>query len=143
MFFSYAKAYRLTKNEFFWQMVRSLARGMGLGEIGDKPNSTIIPTSSPTGDTFALCGLLELYQVTDQKDYLILAANLGNKLAQASFIDGFFTMSGGNGLTKIDSSLPVALLHLAAAIDGKNIDLPTLYPNSTSFDPKVIIARRS
>ncbi|MFQ6042008.1 MAG: hypothetical protein ACE5PV_14210 [Candidatus Poribacteria bacterium] len=142
MLFAYAKAYRLTKNAFFWQMVRSLAIGMGLGEIGDEPDSTISQTSSPPNDTFALCGLLELYKATDQRDYLALAANLGKGLAQASFVDGFFTMSGGNGWTKIDSSLPVALLHLAATIEQKDIDLPTLYPNSTSFDPKVIIARR-
>ena len=115
---------------------------MGLGEIGGEPGSTISPTSSPPNDTFALCGLLELYQATDQKDYLVLAANLVNGLVQTSFVDGFFTMNGGIGWTKIDSSLPVALLLMAAAIEKKDIDLPMLYPNSTSFDPKVIIARR-
>ncbi len=137
MFFVYAKVYRLTKNKFFWQMVRSLAP-----EFVDETETS--QTSSPPSDTFALFGLLELYKATDQRKYLALAANLGNRLMEASFIDGLFTMGSetANGWTKIDSSLPLALLHLAATIEGKNIDLPRFYPNSTAFDPKVVIARR-
>ncbi len=154
MFFTYAKAYRLTGDRFFWQMVRSLAQGMGWGELGDEndsqPSDSQIDatisrmSSSNQNGIFALFGLLELYKATDQKEYLGLAANLGNKLVEASFIDGFFMTSEvtAKGWSKINSYLPLALLHLTAAIEGKNIALPAFYPNSTAFDPKVIIARR-
>lgn len=145
MFFAYAKAYRLTKNKFFWQMVCSLAQGMGWGELGDEIDVTKLNSNKGSkNDPLALLGLLELYKATDQKEYLALAANIGNRLMEASFIDGFFITSEvtTNGWTKINSSLPLALLHLAAAIEGKNVELPTFYPGSTAFDPKVIIARR-
>jgi len=148
MFLAYAKAYRLTKNKFLWQMVCNLAQGMGWGEINDASNlqvdfSTIANLNQ--NDIFALFGLLEIYKAADQKEYLVLAANLGNRLLKVSFNDGFFTMGREmtNGYANIDNSLPLALLHLAAAIEEKNIDLPVFYPNVTTFDPKVIIARRS
>ena len=154
MFLTYAKAYRLTGDGFLWQMVRSLAMGMGFGELldgtgsqtGDMQLDTAVTRTAPPSqdDALALLGLLELHRATGQSKYLALATGIGNRLAEASFLDGFFTTAEvtANGFTKINSSLPLALLHLAAAIDGRDVDLPTCYPGNTAFDPKVIIARR-
>lgn len=154
MFLTYAKAYRLTKNEFFYKILRSLAMGMGWGELPNetnprKSNSEVDLSTISRSDTFTLFGLLELYYATDQREYLIMAIDLGNRLIESYFADGFFTTGkeATDNLTRIDSHLPVALLHLAAAIQDKSIDLPKgkgiplFYPNSTSFNPKVIIAR--
>ena len=79
-----------------------------------------------------------------QRDYLNLAISHGNQLLQTYFTDGFFTIGGksSSDYASIDSSLPLALLHVAAAAGDEAVDLPVFYPNSTSFDPKVIIARR-
>jgi len=154
MFFSYAKAYRLSKDRFLWRITRSLVEGLGLGELGEEPDSQLSESQikaainriefSNQNDALVLFGLLELYKATDQKGYLVLGANLGNKMVETSFNDGFFTMGEvtTDGLTQINSYLPLALLHLVAAIEGKDIALPTFYPGSTAFDPKVIIARR-
>ena len=154
MFFAYAKAYRLTGDRFLYQITRGLAAGLGLGELGDEPDAQLSDSQMGTAikqisasnqnDTLSLFGLLELYRATDRREYLVLAAHLGNRLVETFFNDGFFTTGEvtTNGLSKINSYLPLALLHLAAAIEGKDIDLPTFYPGSTAFDPKVVIARR-
>lgn len=162
MFFTYAKAYRLTSNKFFWQMIRSLAQGIGLGEVfdavgeqsenlemGSSKSSRISLTKTDSAKVAknpvcTLFGLLELYRATEQDEYLSLAVNLGNQVVQERFVDGFFTAKreARNSYTNIDNSLPLALLHLQAIIEEKHVNLPTFYPNSTSFNPKVIIARR-
>ena len=149
MFLAYAKAYRVTKNRFFWQMARSLAQGIGLKRIFDATDeqSAVLESSrlflrhtecSAVGQNgvCALLGILELYKATEQKEYLALAADFGDQLLQK------FSTVLTTGYTSIDNSLPLALLHTAAAIQGKSVHLPTFYPNSTSFDPKVVIARR-
>ena len=152
MFLSYAKAYRLTKDEAFMQMVRNLASGMGWGEHLDEQATVarMIPATAEgraLPNQHAICalfGLLELYAATDQRSYLTLATALGTRLVETYFIDGFFTTGAEdrNGYTHIDSALPLALIHLVAATDAPECNPPTFYPNSTDFDPKVIIARR-
>jgi len=162
MFLAYALAYRVTRSELFRQMVCSLAVGMGWRRAldagtprGDSPIdfSKVDLISSPSqdnranpnlNDACALFGLLELYKATGQSAYLGSATHLGKRLAKTCLVDGFFATDaeGTDGPTKIDNTLPLALLHLSAAVEGKDIDLPAFYPNSTSFDPKVIVARR-
>jgi pectate lyase len=155
MFLAYAKAYRLTQNPFFEQMLRRLGHGMGWGELFDDTlDPSTVTRVSPSqqdsranhnqNDICALFGLLELYKATNQKGFLRLATHAANGLIDSYVIDGFFTTGGESktGFTNINSALPLALLHLTAAIENLDIDLPTFYPNSTDFDPKVIIARR-
>ncbi|MFC1714026.1 hypothetical protein ACFL6S_10165 [Candidatus Poribacteria bacterium] len=154
-FLVYAKAHRITGSTFFWRMARSLAQGIGWGAIFDATDDQSPELKTDLAESYqiplphhdhvpALMGLIELYKTTDQREYLTLAINLGEKLIQEYFVDSFFTTgrSASKGYTNIDSSLPVALLHLVAVVEGKSVDLPTFYPNSTSFDPKVVISRR-
>jgi len=155
MFLVHAKAYRITGEKFFWKMARNLAQGLGWEEIFDATDeqSAELQTAITEGyqtpiahqdNISSLLGLMELYRATDQKDYLSLAISHGNQLVQTYFTDGFFTTGGksSSSYASIDSPLPLALLQLAAAAGHEAVDLPTFYPNSTSFDPKVIIARR-
>jgi len=143
-------------------MTHNLAVGMGWGRTSDAGTprgdlqidfSKVDLISSPSQDNRAnpnmndacgLLGLLELYKATGQSAYLASATRLGERLAKTYLVDGFFAVDaeGIDGPTKIDNALPLALLHLSAAVEGKDIDLPACYPNSTSFDPKVVIARR-
>jgi pectate lyase len=159
MFLVYAKAYRITGESFFWNMARSLAQGLGWQEAFDATdeNSANVRRDLPKGHTIqlpqrgynqdhacGLLGLLELHRATDQREYLTLAIDLGKQIAQRYFVDGFFTTGAeeNRGYTSIDNSLPLALLHLAAVVADKQVKLPVFYPNTTSFDPKVIISRR-
>ena len=158
MFLVYAKAYRITRDSYFWKIARSLAQGLGWREIFDATdeNSPGLHSALPenckiqlpgTGrarlgqnHACALLGLLELHKATDQKEYLSLAMDLGKQMLQLCSSDGFFTT--GAGYTSIDNSLPLALLHLAAVGVSSGAGAPVFYPNTTSFDPKVVISRR-
>jgi len=161
MFLAYAKAYRITKNLLFWKITRGLAQGIGWREIFESADEQTahlrmdatrirelsrLPTDSVSGsqnDICTLLGLLELHKATGQAEYLVLAADYGNQLIESCFVDGFFTTGAGtDDIARIDHSLPLALLHLAAVVEGKTVNLPTFYPNATAFDPKVVIARR-
>ena len=161
-FLVYAKAYRITGNEFFWRMARNLGQGIGFGEVFDAtddkspelrsnlPENLEIPLNQPgrigscRNHVCTLLGIMELYKATGQKDYLTLAKNLGSQMVHDYFADGFLTTGeeGSRGFTSIDSYLPLGLLHLAAVAEGKDVALPTFYPNVTTFDPKVVISRR-
>lgn len=143
MFLAYARAYRLSRDDRLLRMVHRLAGG---GSQTDLPASTP-PQSWVNADQDSVCalfGLLELHQATQRQEYLASASALGQRLVAGSLKDGFLTTGteGKDGHTGIDSALPLALLHLVAALDGRPADLPRFYPNQTYFDPKVVIALR-
>jgi len=154
MFLSYARAYRLTGDEFFWQMADSLAQGMGWSGLGSRDGREGIDLSktdriSPPEDIRAepnqndICGLvgwLDLYRATGERAYLDAALHLGNRLVETYGLDGFLT-TDGKAKVHVDNALPLALLHLQAALNGSDARLPTFYANLTGFHPK-IIARR-
>ena len=145
MFLAYAKAYRLTGDPFLREMVGSLAQDMGWGDILDETIDRVCLTDMGLqNDICAIFGLLELHRATDEGRFLNMAADMVEELARRHLVDGFFTTGeeGRDGCTHINGALPLALLHLANGIEEAGADIPAFYPGSTSFDPKVIIARR-
>jgi len=145
MFLAYAKAYRLTGDPLLREMVGSLAQGMGWGDILNETTDRVCLTDMGLqNDICAIFGLLELHRATDEGRFLNMAADMVEELARRYLVDGFFTTGeeGRDGCTHINGALPLALLHLANGIEEAGADIPAFYPGSTSFDPKVIIARR-
>ena len=111
---AYARAYRLTGDEAIWQVVRQIARGLGLGELGDGPGRGSRPHPSVAcRDPRAIFALLELYDVGRCPVYLELAERVGENLLATSFAEGYF--SGGGETVLFDSLEPWALLALEAA----------------------------
>jgi pectate lyase len=159
MFLVYAKVYRLTQDPFFWRMARDMAKGIGWGNVysttdersanlslrDSESAELVLPTNGGSlEDACALLGLLELHRATGQGIYLRLSLDLGEKLIDRYFAEGFFTENQlpEDGYVSINNSVPLALLHLAAMVEDKGTEPPVFYPGSTSFDPKVIIARQ-
>jgi len=157
MFLAYAQAYRLTGNEFFRQMAENLAAGMGWGRTSDagdfqmdfsgtdrvSPRSQDSWANPNLNDPCTLFGLLELFRGTGQNECLEAAIQLGEILVNTYLREGFFiTDPAADRPASVDNALPLALLHLVAAVDGRPVDLPAFFPNFTYFDPKVVIARR-
>ena len=150
MFLTYARAYHVTGMVRFQEMAVRLAAGMGwsaldepldFGEGGSLPGEDAW-VNSGQNDVCALFGLLELHAAIGDEVLLESAASLGRRLLRRYQVDGLIVSENTGGTTNIDTALPLALLHVEAARQGRRGDLPAFYPNNTFFDPKVVIHRR-
>lgn len=157
MFLAYAQAYRIAREPHFWEMACSLAEGMGWGQgegeelrVDFDRGGEVSPDApeawaNPGQDgVCALFGLLELQRASGQEGLLDGAAALGRKLLENALADGFLRTGTEtrDGYTSIDGALPLGLLHLAAAMEGPDVELPQFYPNLSFFDPKIVIRYR-
>ena len=150
LFLSYARAYHLTHNERFREVAESLAAGMGWDNlvVPETYDGKVNPPD-PHGwvnlgqnDVCALFGLLELHSASGESRILQSAQSLGRQFLDRYSVDGWIVSHGKTGETNIDTALPLALLHLAAAGDGSRSNLPMFYANNTYFDPKIVIRKR-
>lgn len=155
MLLAYARAYRVTGDEGHRHMAHQLAAAMGWdltsgpvdfatdasGHASDHASDH--PRHGGQHDACALEALLDLYAVDGDDGLLQAAIGLGHHLLATHVSDGLFTSPAAHdsGCTDIDSAVPVALLRLAGELTATR-GAPTFYPNSTAFDPKVVIARR-
>ncbi len=155
LFLAYARAFRQTGEEEFRSMALRLGEVMGWGRLDDSAVDfgALDSITSSTADgrahggQYEVCvleGVLDLYQATGDDNLLESATSMGQCLIDRQLVDGLFAAArqGPNGAIGIDSSAPVSLIRLAAAIAGSDAEIPAFYPNFSQFDPKVIIARR-
>ncbi|MGC8862643.1 MAG: pectate lyase [Armatimonadota bacterium] len=126
-FFTYALAYKLSKNQLMWDMVRKIGRGLGLGDLGEGPGkSTGLNLSTPNNDALIIFGLLELWEATNEKAYLTMAEKIADNALETRVQNGFFVESKDHVNARFDDPLPLALLHLRAAV-LKLLDKPPAY----------------
>lgn len=121
-FWMYAMAYRLSGDPFLWQMARDIVSGLGLGDIGSPDGKRAVRLKTgvniQAADYRLVYGMLELYLATGTEDYLKYALWVGELLLRQSYRDGWF--SSGN-LVLANNPIPLALLHLAAAVKDKKL----------------------
>lgn len=125
MLFSYALGYRLTEDMLLWNTARGIARGHGLGDLGEKPGVDVAADfSTDNADAVALFAVIELYRHTGHADYLRLARRIGDNILAARFHKGFFLPSERHVNAKFDAIEPLALLTLEAALRGEYDSVP-------------------
>ena len=133
-FWTYALAYRMTGDAFMWEMMRSIVRGNGLGDIGaaatDKPR---FPERTSNSAYAALLGFLELHKKTGNDAYLNIAKNIGDNILKNYFHKGFFVRSQKHLYTKFDALEPLVLLHLYCTLKSRQESVPTVWPSSSFF----------
>ncbi len=132
-FWAYALAYRLTGDEAMWRMARSIARGIGLGELGE-PSGEGAALNRKTDNTEveAVFGLLELHKIGKPGDSLALARRIGDNLLAREFHKGFFVSDKEHVICKFDTTTPLALLYLEAASRSLPASLPA-YESGRSY----------
>jgi pectate lyase len=120
----YAMAFRLTSDEIHWQMARNILRQFNLGDIG-RPDGIIsaIKYNNDHNDWRTIYALLELHQATNDTKFLRLACSIADNLLKMQTRTGLFPRSGRQW-ARTGDEIPLALLHLAAAIKGKGSLLP-------------------
>jgi pectate lyase len=130
---SYIRAFLETKDQRLWSMARALAEGNGLGDIGDEPGKNLHLNFATTDDqACSLFALIDLYQGTNDSDYLNLARIVGNNIVRHKFHLGYFTPSPRHIFASFDVIEPYALLALDAAIKGMQEKVPA-FINGSGF----------
>jgi pectate lyase len=135
MFFrAYAMAYRVSGDAVLWRMVRGIAAGNGLGDIGEAPGrSPHLNLQTGCCDPQALYGALELSRSSGGKPYLELAGAIAGNILKTRFRDGLFVNARDQEFAKFDVSEPLALLHYAVAVQDKPGLVPSAWPGKSYF----------
>jgi pectate lyase len=124
--FSYARAYRLSRDPVIWQAVRSMMKGLDLGDPGDDPQKPReLPGATNNSSPLSIFALLELHRATADSHYLALADRVGANLLARSFHRGFFLADAQRLHANFDAIEPLALLALEAARRGRPELVPT------------------
>jgi pectate lyase len=121
---AYAMAYRLTGNESHWNMLSLLFRHIDLGELGDhgKENDKLDMATSCT-DWKIIYALLELYKATGYQALLRQACTVADNLLKWQTSSGLIARPGRN-YARTGDEVPLAILHLVAAIEAKSDQMP-------------------
>jgi hypothetical protein len=129
-FWAYAIAYRMSGDEFMWRMARDIGRSVGIGDLDTAPG----PDSAvECSDPMVLLGLLELHKAKGQAGFLGLARRVGDNILEQRVRNGFFVQSQDHLHSRFDALEPLALLTLAATIQGKPESAPEAWPSKSYF----------
>jgi pectate lyase len=129
----YALAYRLTRDQSHWNMARQLAQALGLGDIG-KPRTAkrSLRLDTSAEDWRCIYALLELSRATNDRSFLKLASRIADNLIQRQTRTGLFPRPG-RLYARTGDEVPLAILHLAAALDGRESLLPPVMLDNAFF----------
>jgi pectate lyase len=120
LFWGYAMAYRLTKDEEHWGMVREIADQLGLGDLSQRDEERFDTTCD---DWRVIYALLELHKATENERFVRLARRIADNLLKTQTPTGLFPRAGRQ-YARTGDEAPLAILHLAAAIEGKQALIP-------------------
>lgn len=141
MFLAYIKAASLTGGEdVFWNVVRNIMIDWKLGDVGDTIRAEPeLNMETEISDATILTAILDLYEITANKEFLKQAEVIGNNIINAHFHDGFFRPTTDHIYTKFDSPEPLVLLMLEAAKQGRPeaVDRYLTGSGSTDGEPNV------
>ena len=134
-FWAYALAYRLTGDQFMWDMARNIASGHGFGDIGfTAESSPQLETATDRWSPYTLLGFIELYKRTENQEFLQIARRIGDNLLADRFHEGFFVPSDKHIYTKFGTIEHLALLHLHAALGQTFSSVPKFWPSRSIFN---------
>lgn len=120
LFWGYALAYRLTGDDAHKRMVDELGVQLKLW-AADALSEPMKPFECTNWRT--IYALLELEQATGDSHYLELARLIGDNLLEQQRSSGLFPRPGRE-YARTGDDIPLALLHLAAALSGRRDEIP-------------------
>ena len=124
LFWGYAMAYRMTGDAGHWRTLRLIAPRLGLGDLGQPDGAKRnLNFKTPLTDWKLIYGLLELHAAAKDRALLRLASRVADNILATQSKTGLFPRSGRK-YARTGDEAPLAILHLAAAIEGKSRSLP-------------------
>jgi len=133
-FWAYAMAYRISGDPFMRDTARSIARGEGLGDVGQASDAAPeLDMGTLCSDPYDLLGCIELYRSTGRTEFSAMARRIGDNILEQRFCKGFFVPSKDHLYARFDAVEPLALLTLAAMIQGRPEAVPEVWPGQSYF----------
>ena len=133
-FWTYALAYRITGDQFMWEMARNIANHNGWGDIGADEKARPDLNLDTSYSTYALLlGFLELHKKTGKAAFLKMAGRIGENILASRFHKGFFVPTKKHIYAKFDAVEPLVLLHLDVALNNSKAVLPRVWPTRSYF----------
>jgi pectate lyase len=124
LFWSYALAYRMTADEAHWRTLGQIAPLLQLGKLGARDSADRkLDFSTKVTEWRLIYGLLELHRSSKNRAFLRLACRVADNLLATQSKTGLFPRSGRE-YARTGDEVPLAMLHLAGAIEGKAGSLP-------------------
>jgi pectate lyase len=123
LLWSYAMAYRISKDEDLWKTVRTLTRTMRIGDIGSPKGRQAFRLDTDNADWRVIYALLELHRATGNRSMLRIARNVADNLLKLQTPTALFPRPGRD-YARTGDEIPLALLHLAAALEGASDKMP-------------------
>jgi pectate lyase len=124
LLWGYAMAYRLSKDETHWNMVRQIAQFMEMGDIS-LPNGKeqALNLDTVQTDWRMIYALLELHRAGANRSVLRLACRIADNLLTLQKETSLFPRPGRE-YARTGDEIPLALLHLSAALEGESDKMP-------------------
>jgi hypothetical protein len=136
LLWSYALAYRLTRDDAHWQMAREILRHDGLGEIGQADGAgRSLDLNTKHRDWRTIYALLDLHRATNDPTLLAGACRVADNSLTLQVKSGFFPRPGRE-YARTGDEIPLAILHLAAALQDRESEMP-----SPAFDTRFLHAQ--
>jgi pectate lyase len=124
LFWGCATAYRLTKDRAHWRMLREIAKRLDLGDAGEPGGEGRSMNPSVAGNDWRfIYAMLELHRATEDQRFLAAACRIGENVLKMQTTTGLFPQPGRQ-YARTGDEAPLAILHLAAAIEGKRSVMP-------------------
>ncbi len=124
IFWGLSMAYRLTQDYSHWQILRKIGINFNLGDIGkENGQERSLSLSTTNKDWRVIYSVLELYKATNDPNFLHSACRIADNLLATQTRTGLFPLEGWE-YARTGDEIPLAILHLAAEIDGKHSLLP-------------------
>jgi hypothetical protein len=131
---AYVLGYDVTKQPFLWEMARHIAAGRNLGDLGEPGGKGAkMNPEAPSADPDVIFAMLELYDSTKNPEYLDFARRVGDNILRDKFHKNFFLPGKDYVYGQWDSDEALALLHLAAAMMGKESLVPQSWGGTHQF----------
>jgi len=124
LLWGYAMAYRLSKDRDMWRMLGQLTRIMGMGDIGSPAGAEqALKLDTEMADWRLIYALLELHGATGNRSMMKMARRIADNLLKLQTSTGLFPREGRQ-YARTGDEIPLALLHLVAALEGKSEKMP-------------------
>ncbi|MHC4432911.1 MAG: hypothetical protein ACYTBS_13805 [Planctomycetota bacterium] len=124
LLWGYAMAYRLSKDKDIWRMLGKLTSTVGLGDVGSPAGAgQALKLDTESTDWRLIYAMLELHRATDSPSMMKMARRIADNLLKTQTSTGLFPRAGRE-YARTGDEIPLALLHLAAALEGQSDKMP-------------------